>query len=116
MRYHQLAAAMSAVSKRRTPNTRLDRFLSTNGIKHARLAREAGCSRQHLYRIRTGAMEPTRVLIRALRLAARNLLQRQVRPEELFDLSRVRRARAREIEGRRKRRIGCEMLSIRPCR
>ena len=72
--------------RRRLPATKLERFLKQNKLKPAWVAREAGCSRQHLLRIRAGTMEPTRPVIRALRIAVRQLLQRRVRPEELFDL------------------------------
>ncbi len=72
--------------QRRVRATKLDRFLWTNSIKPAHIAREAGCSRQHLYRMRAGSIEPTRPVIRALRIAARKLLQSDVCAEELFDL------------------------------
>lgn len=50
----------------RTPETLLEAFLQSHGIKPAHLAREAGYSRQHLLRIRTGRMEPTRRCIKAI--------------------------------------------------
>lgn len=77
---------MRIMSRRHPPRTKLERFLNDNNLKPAWVAREAGCSRQHLLRIRTGTMDPTRPVIRALRIAARKLLQRRVRAEELVDL------------------------------
>jgi DNA-binding phage protein len=74
------------MSKRREPATKLDAFLSIHRLKPARIARQSGCSRQHLYRLRAGTMEPTRPVIRALRLAAQCVLKRRVRAEELFEL------------------------------
>lgn len=66
--------------------TRLERFLKTRGIKPAHLARESGYSRQHLLRIRTGRMEPTRGCIAAIVAACRRLSGENVRAADLFDL------------------------------
>ena len=67
--------------------TRLERFLKARKIKPAHLATESGYSRQHLLRIRTGAMEPTRRCIVAVVRAVSKLSKTTVRPEELFVLS-----------------------------
>lgn len=66
--------------------TRLERFLRSEGIKPAHLARESGYSRQHLLRLRKGQMEPTRVCIAALTGACSRLTGRRVAAEELFAL------------------------------
>jgi hypothetical protein len=66
--------------------TRLEQFIKSRGIKPAHLARESGYSRQHLLRIRTGRMEPTRRCIAAIAAACRRLSGEQVRASELFDL------------------------------
>jgi predicted transcriptional regulator len=68
------------------PNTRLETFIKSRGIKPAHLARESGYSRQHLLRIRTGRMEPTRRCIAAIAAACRRLSGEPVRASELFDL------------------------------
>jgi predicted transcriptional regulator len=66
--------------------TRLERYLTTHGIKPAHLARESGYSRQHLLRIRTGRMEPTRRCIAAIVAACRRLSRQPVKAADLFDL------------------------------
>jgi len=66
--------------------TRLESFIKSRGIKPAHLARESGYSRQHLLRIRTGRMEPTRRCIAAIAAACRRLSGEPVRASELFDL------------------------------
>jgi predicted transcriptional regulator len=66
--------------------TRLEAFLKSKGIKPAHLARESGYSRQHLLRLRTGRMEPTRRCIAAIAAACRKLSGESVRASELFDL------------------------------
>jgi transcriptional regulator with XRE-family HTH domain len=66
--------------------TRLEAFLKAKGIKPAHLARESGYSRQHLLRIRTGRMEPTRRCIAAIVAACRRLSREPVRAADLFDL------------------------------
>jgi predicted transcriptional regulator len=68
------------------PNTRLESFIKSRGIKPAHLARESGYSRQHLLRIRMGRMEPTRRCIAAIAAACRRLSGESVRASELFDL------------------------------
>jgi len=67
--------------------TRLEQFLKNRKIRPAHLARESGYSRQHLLRVRTGRMEPTRRCIAAIVTAACALSKGDVRPEELFELS-----------------------------
>ena len=66
--------------------TRLEKFLKSRRIKPAHLARESGYSRQHLLRIRTGRMEPTRRCIAAISAACRRLSGEPVRASDLFDL------------------------------
>ncbi|MCU1231515.1 MAG: hypothetical protein JWO97_4399 [Acidobacteria bacterium] len=66
--------------------TRLEAYLTTRGIKPAHLARESGYSRQHLLRIRTGRMEPTRRCIAAIVAACRRLSREPVKAADLFDL------------------------------
>ncbi|HEV7590475.1 MAG TPA: helix-turn-helix transcriptional regulator [Longimicrobium sp.] len=66
--------------------TRLESYLKSRGIKPAHLARESGYSRQHLLRIRTGRMEPTRRCIAAIVAACRRLANEHVRAADLFDL------------------------------
>jgi predicted transcriptional regulator len=68
------------------PNTRLESFIRSRGIKPAHLARESGYSRQHLLRIRMGRMEPTRRCIAAIAAACRRLSGESVRASELFEL------------------------------
>ncbi len=68
------------------PNTRLESFIRSRGIKPAHLARESGYSRQHLLRIRMGRMEPTRRCIAAIASACRRLSGEGVRAAELFEL------------------------------
>ena len=66
--------------------TRLELFMERNGVTPLNLARRAGISRQHLYRIRKGKGDPTRATIKALTLAVRDILNRHVGPSELFEL------------------------------
>jgi len=66
--------------------TRLDSFLRAQGIRPSHLAHEAGVSRQHLYRLRMGTMEPTRHMMILLATAARRILGRKVEVSEMFDL------------------------------
>jgi len=66
--------------------TRLKTFLKANRIRPSYLADYAGISRQHLFRLRLGRAEPTRLTMVALRDACRRILRRRVRMIELFDL------------------------------
>lgn len=66
--------------------TKLDTFLAANGLRAIRVAREAKCSRQHLYRLRKGISEPTRPLMVAITRACSKLAKRRVRMLELFVL------------------------------
>ena len=68
------------------PTSRLEQFIKSRGIKPAHLARESGYSRQHLLRIRTGRMEPTRRCIAAIAAACRRLSGESVRASQLFEL------------------------------
>ena len=76
---------MSA-GERKFFDTRLDRWITANGVKPAHLAQESGYSRQHLLRIRRGDMEPTRRCIKAITAACRRLSAKPVRASDLFDL------------------------------
>jgi predicted transcriptional regulator len=66
--------------------TKLEAFIKAKGIKPARLAHESEYSRQHLLRIRTGRMEPTRKCIKAIVAACRRLARDPVKAADLFDL------------------------------
>ena len=66
--------------------TRLEMFLQSRGLKPAHVARGAGYSRQHLFRLRKGRMEPTRRCIAAIVMACRHLLHEQVHAVDLFEL------------------------------
>jgi len=72
-----------------TCGTKLDRFLRSRGIKPAHLAQASGYSRQHLFRLRTGKMEPTRRCMVHLTHAARTLTREPVHAGDLFDLTAV---------------------------
>ena len=67
-------------------DTRIERFLRSHGIRPAHVAREAGCSRKHLFKIRMGIAEPTRPVMRAITCAVAMLIGRKVRASELFRL------------------------------
>ena len=66
--------------------TRLQAFISANGIKPVRLARDADVSRAYLVRLRFGRIEPTRPKMLAIRDACSRILGRQVHLAEVFDL------------------------------
>ena len=66
--------------------TRLEDFMTRNGVKPLRLARLANISRQHLLRVRKGICDPTRPVIKSVTTAMCRLLDRDVRASELFDL------------------------------
>jgi hypothetical protein len=66
--------------------TKLDAFLKANGVKPSLVARDAGVSRQHLYHLRIGAVDPTRHVMVALATACRRIMRRPVRVADLFDL------------------------------
>lgn len=66
--------------------TRIERFLRTNKLKPAHVADFSGISRQHLYRVRLGAAEPTRLTMVWIASACGKVLHRHVRVTELFDL------------------------------
>lgn len=67
-------------------DTRFERFIQSHALKPAHVAREAGCSRKHLFRVRKGLAEPTRPVLRAITSAVGSLLGRKVRASELFTL------------------------------
>jgi len=64
----------------------LERFIRSHDIRPAHLADFAGISRQHLFRVRFGAAEPTRPIMLWITDACGRLLKRSVRVSELFDL------------------------------
>jgi transcriptional regulator with XRE-family HTH domain len=66
--------------------TRLGEFISREDLGPARLARRAGISRQHLYRLRYGKQEPTRPMMVRLARASSGLLKRDVSVTELFEI------------------------------
>lgn len=67
--------------------TKLQKFITSRGIKPAHIAKLSGYSRQHLLRLRAGTMEPTRPCIKAVRDACRKLTQNpRLRASQLFDL------------------------------
>lgn len=63
----------------------LGTFIRDNGVSPGALADLTGVSRQHLYRLRFGLMEPTRPMMIWLTLGCRRMLQREVLITELFD-------------------------------
>lgn len=64
--------------------TKLGRFMTVNKLKPAKVAREAGTSRQHLYRIRRGIADPSFTLAVRIKDACGRLLTREVSIDELF--------------------------------
>lgn len=67
--------------------TTLARFMNSNKLKAAAVAREAGVSRQHLYRIRNGDDDPSMMTAMRIRDACGRLLFRRVSIDELFAAS-----------------------------
>jgi hypothetical protein len=66
--------------------TRLEWFIRTRGLKPAHIAEEAGTSRQHLFRLRRGEMQPTAGMMARVRLACSRLLRKRVSIHDLFDV------------------------------
>jgi len=66
--------------------TRLEQFIRAHRLRPAQIAREAECSRKHLFDIRMGIAEPTRPVLIAITRAVGSLLRRKVRANELFNL------------------------------
>lgn len=66
--------------------TRLHSFLLDNKLKPARVAREAGMSRQHLLRLRKGIATARITTAVRLMLACSRMLGRDVALAELFDV------------------------------
>jgi transcriptional regulator with XRE-family HTH domain len=64
--------------------TRLEAFIQSNGIRPAHLAREAGISRKHLWWLRMGRAEPTRIMMVRIAAGCSHILQRNVEVSELF--------------------------------
>jgi hypothetical protein len=68
-------------------DTRLDRFLTSKEIDPKTFAKELGCSRQWLQRLRFGDAEPTAKFIPDVVRAARRLLgDASITPNDLFAL------------------------------
>jgi DNA-binding XRE family transcriptional regulator len=67
--------------------TTLARFMNENELKPLQVAREAGISRQHLYRIRSGDDDPGMMTALRIRDACGRLLLRRVSIDELFHSS-----------------------------
>lgn len=65
--------------------TRLEHFLRSHGIRPAHLARESGYSRQHLFRLRFGRMQPSLRCITHLTAAARRITRKDVSARDLFE-------------------------------
>ena len=76
---------MTAVCRAHRNFSLLGAFVRDNEIKPAALADLTGISRQHLYRLRFGLMEPTRPVMIWLTLGCRRILRREVLVTELFD-------------------------------
>jgi hypothetical protein len=66
--------------------TRFSRFMKANKVKPSRLARESGYSRQHILRVRTGVMDPTRHTMATITDAVSRVLGRPIYVVELFEL------------------------------
>jgi DNA-binding Xre family transcriptional regulator len=67
--------------------TLLAAFIAENRVKAVRLAEVSGISRQHIYRLKTGRMEPTRPVMLWITEATCYIVRRRVEVWELFDLS-----------------------------
>lgn len=70
----------------RSDGTRLDTFMEANKLRPTNVAREAGISRQHLLRIRSGKADPTILTAMRIRDACGRLLLRPVLIAELFSV------------------------------
>ncbi|HVI78598.1 MAG TPA: helix-turn-helix transcriptional regulator [Candidatus Acidoferrum sp.] len=66
--------------------TKLEKYLRKRKVKPAHLAHVSGYSRQHLLRIRSGTMEPTRPCIKAITQACGRITGKPVKAADLFDL------------------------------
>jgi transcriptional regulator with XRE-family HTH domain len=67
-------------------STPLFRFLESNGIGVVQLAEVSGISRQHINRLKSGRMEPTRPVMLWITEAACYIVRRRLEVGELFDL------------------------------
>jgi transcriptional regulator with XRE-family HTH domain len=67
-------------------STPLFRFLESNGIGVVQLAEVSGISRQHINRLKSGRMEPTRSVMLWITEAACYIVRRRLEVGELFDL------------------------------
>jgi DNA-binding Xre family transcriptional regulator len=66
--------------------TTLEEFIRANKIRPTDLAREAGISRTHLYRLRMGKMAAKVTTAVNIRDACRRLLHRHVRITDVFEV------------------------------
>jgi predicted transcriptional regulator len=68
------------------PPTKLERFIRAHHIKPAELAREAGCAREHLVRIRLGRTKrPRQSTKQAIAAACSKLSRVDVTMDDVFD-------------------------------
>ncbi|HEV7570244.1 MAG TPA: hypothetical protein VGQ21_02000 [Thermoanaerobaculia bacterium] len=74
--------------KKREPITvtKLARFMNEHKLKPLNVAREAEISRQHLLRLRKGAMQPTIAMATHIRDACGRLLKRRLKMSDLFEV------------------------------
>jgi AraC-like DNA-binding protein len=79
-------AALSLVVADSRRTTKLERWLRSRGIKPAHLARECGYSRQHVFRVRMGRIDPSRQCIASITAACRRLSGENVHATQLFEL------------------------------
>jgi predicted transcriptional regulator len=78
---------------RRTKHpTLLDRFIEQNRISQTELERRSRVSRRHIFHVRKGTSNPTLRCMIAITAAVGEMIGRDVRIEELFDVSGRRRA------------------------
>jgi DNA-binding Xre family transcriptional regulator len=66
--------------------TTLEEFIRANEIRPTDLAKEAGISRTHLYRLRLGKMDAKVTTAVNIRDACRRLLHRHVRITDVFEM------------------------------
>ena len=64
--------------------TRLEGFIKANSVGPSHLAREAGISRKHLFRLRMGYADPTRSMMVRIALGCSCILGRDVKVPDLF--------------------------------
>src|SRR4051794_36549510 len=67
--------------------TRLEKFIKAWGVKPGVFAKRAGVSRQHLLRLRSGTMDPSRAVMCKLALAASAMRNERVFITDMFELT-----------------------------